>query len=161
MSDVEIRLVAPNDWETWREVRLRSLQESPDAFGSTLERELDFRQDDWARRLDGTGGPAFLACSDGVPVGMAGGFLPPDRPDELMIVAMWVDPAGRGRQVGRRLLDTVVAWAHDHGVKPFLWVADGNSAARRLYESYGFVPTGEQESLRADSPLRMHRMVLR
>lgn len=154
---VEVRPVVADDWEAWRDIRLRSLCDSPDAFGSTVEHELACTEQDWRRRLDGSG-PAVLAWSGGATVGMGAGFL--HAPGRMMVVAMWTDPAWRGHGVGSRVLDAVVGWAERHDVRPDLWVADANPAARALYERHGFVATGETEPLRDGSPLTKSRLVL-
>ena len=154
---VEVRPVVADDWEAWRDIRLRSLRDSPDAFGSTLDRELAFAEEDWRRRLDGSG-PAVLAWSGDATVGMGAGFL--HAPGRLMVVAMWTDPAWRGHGIGSRVLDAVVGWAERHDVRPDLWVADANPAARALYERHGFIATGETEPLRDGSPLTKSRLVL-
>jgi ribosomal protein S18 acetylase RimI-like enzyme len=73
---------------------------------------------------------------------------------------MWVDPAWRSHGVGRRLLDAVVVWAGERGLRCHLDVTVGNDAARRLYEGYGFVATGGTEPLREGSAHRCARMVL-
>ena len=100
----------------------------------------------------------MLAFHEGEAVGLTAGFG--DKPGWLHVVAMWVDPAWRGHGIGRRLLDRVVQWAGERGLRCHLDVALGNDAARSLYEAYGFVATGETEPLRDGSPHLTERMAL-
>jgi len=158
VSDVALRLVGEESWQLWRSVRLRALQDTPTAFGSTYDREAAFTQADWKRRIGGDA-PAVLALHEGEPVGLAAGYS--DQPDRLQVVAMWVDPGWRGHGIGRRLLDEVVRWAAERGMSCQLDVTLGNDAARRMYETYGFVATGQTEPLREGSPHRTERMTLR
>lgn len=158
MSEIRARSITPDDWEDWRDIRLRSLLEDPDAFGSTYARESQFDESTWRARTDGISGPAMLAYADDKAVGMGAGWL--YEPGRLMVVAMWTEPAWRGQGVGRSLLDQVVGWARERALRPDLWVADANLAARRLYERYGFEPNGETAPLREESGLTMTRLVL-
>ncbi|MGH3331893.1 MAG: GNAT family N-acetyltransferase [Nocardioidaceae bacterium] len=158
VSDIQIRETGPDDWRAWRTIRLRSLLEDPDAFGSAHDREAAFDEETWRSRADGTGGPAVLAYIGAEPVGMGAGWL--YEPGKVMVVAMWTEPSWRGHGVGRRVLDHVVAWARQRDLRPDLWVADANPAARRLYERYGFRANGETASLREGTGLTMTRLVL-
>jgi ribosomal protein S18 acetylase RimI-like enzyme len=158
MTDAEgtvVRVLPADEWRTWREIRLRSLAESPDAFGSTLAREQRFTEDDWRQRV---GGLAVLATVDGVPAALGGGFRV--RDGWMQVVAMWTDPAYRRRGLAARILDVVVAAARAEGRRLVLDVAEGNPAARTAYERYGFVATGESEPIREGSTARAHLMVL-
>lgn len=154
---IEVRHVDGSDWHAWRDIRLRSLQDAPDAFGSTWERELRFTREDWTDRLDGDGA-SVLAYAGEEPVAMGAAW--PYADGRAMIVAMWTDPAWRGRGLATRVLDALVQWAREHDRRPDLWVTDGNPEARRVYERYGFVATGEQAPLRDGSPLTKSRLVL-
>lgn len=158
MARITIGHATPEDWRAWREVRLRSLREDPDAYGSTHEREVAFLPALWRQRLAGTDGPAVLAVVDDAAVGMGAGWQP--RPGTLMVVGMWTDPAWRGRGVGRAVLDVVVGWAAERDLETELWVADANPDARRMYERYGFVPTGENDVLREGRSATASRLVL-
>jgi len=151
----EVRSLDPDEWAVWRDLRLRSLADAPDAFGSTLERELAFVEADWRDRL---GSIAVVAFVDGTPAAMGGGYRV--RPGWVQVVAMWTDPVFRGRGLARNVLDEIVAASRAVGRRLVLDVAHGNSAARTTYEHYGFVATGESGPLRDGSDLLVDTMVL-
>ncbi|WP_148575685.1 GNAT family N-acetyltransferase [Nocardioides caldifontis] len=153
---VELVRVTPDDWEEWREVRLRALTADPDAFGSALSREQGWGEADWRRRL--AGGRDLVARVDGVTAATAGWFV--REPGWGDVVAMWVAPTHRGQGLGRLLLDAVVADIGAAGLRARLWVADGNGSARRLYERAGFTPTGEQAPIRPGATLTKSLLVL-
>lgn len=158
---VDIVQAGPDDWALVRDVRLRALADSPDAFGATLAEAQAQPEQVWRDRLAGSN-PTLLAVHEGAGVAMGGGYVPPDADvDVAWLWGMWTDPAVRGRGVGRLVLDRLVAWAQDAGRTPYLHVTEGNDAARALYVSCGFVPTGVWEPLREGSPLRIEEMVLR
>jgi len=155
---MEIRRVTADEWEALRGVRLRALADAPDAFGTTLE-EARARPDswwtDWAERSATNETQAMFLAWDGTQaVGIAGVF---HHDDVWQVISMWVEPAWRGRGVGRALLDAAVAFT-DGEVR--LSVTDGNDDARRLYERYGFVDTGETEPLRSDPALTIRELRL-
>jgi predicted GNAT family acetyltransferase len=137
-----------------RDVRLRALADSPDAFGSTLERELGLEEQEWRRR---SVGPVWVVEVDGRAVAMAGTF-PNDG--VLQVWGMWTDPAHRGRGHARALLDALVGQAVSEGSPVALHVNISNPGARAFYESYGFVGTGELEPLRPGSEQRIELMTI-
>jgi RimJ/RimL family protein N-acetyltransferase len=150
-----VRFATEDDLETWQDVRLRSLADSPEAFGSTVERELAFTDDDWRLRLRP---PAVLVLDGERAVGLGGGFQ--ERPGVVLVVAMWLEPEWRGRRLSRRVLDLVVGWARERRHEVELDVATDATAARAAYERYGFVYTGDQAPLREGSSAVIDRMVL-
>lgn len=63
--------------------------------------------------------------------------------DELHINHVAVDPAQRGQGIGRALMTHLLAEARQRGARrATLEVRASNHAARRLYESLGFVQSG-------------------
>lgn len=149
------RRVAADDWETWRDIRLRSLRDSPDAFGSTLEREAAYDEADWRERM--RKGPRVLVVEDGQAVALGGGF-PNDQ--TLMVFGMWTAPGHRGRGHATVILDVVVGWARERDLPVALHVNLTNPSARATYEHYGFVATGELEELRPGSDQQIELMRL-
>jgi ribosomal protein S18 acetylase RimI-like enzyme len=145
-----VRRLGPDDWETFRAIRLRSLADSPDAFSSTLDREQGFEEQDWRRRLTG---PVYVV-DDPDPVAVGGTFA---HDGMLHVFGMWTDPDHRGRGHARRILDALVPADTD----VVLDVNTSNNGARTAYERYGFVGTGQLEPLREGSEQQVERMVLR
>lgn len=147
---MEVRRLDPDDWELLREVRLRSLGDAPDAFGSTHERESGFDEAEWRARAAGNGW--FVALEHDEPVGIVAGYRDPSAPPEQRhLVAMWVAPAARGSGVAIPLIDAVVDWSRADGASELtLGVADGNERAASLYRRYGFVETDLTFPLHSD-----------
>jgi ribosomal protein S18 acetylase RimI-like enzyme len=152
MSGVLIEQAHISDWPRTRAIRLRALADAPDAFGSTLEREQGFSDDDWRQRLARADAATFLASIDGRDVGIAVAAASGEGDAELY--AMWAAPEARGKGVGDNLVRSAVAWARERGFKRIsLGVSDRNVPAIRLYARHGFEPTGERGTL---PPPRTH-----
>jgi ribosomal protein S18 acetylase RimI-like enzyme len=160
---VEIRRVRPEDWRELRDTRLNALWDAPDAFGGSYDVSLARPEQwwvDWARdSAEGGKQAMFLAWHDGRPVGIAGTYR--DEGGRWIVISMWVRPAHQGQGIGRRLLDAVVGFIRAQGAREaHLGVADGNTAARRLYETYGFADTGDAYPLRDGSQITVRDMKL-
>lgn len=158
-----IRRFARDEWRTYRNLRLQSLEESPDAFGRTTLEEQDRPDAHWSARLESALGSdlPLLAEVDGHAVGLAWGRIDPSSPDTAHVYQMWVAPSHRRLGAGKRFLEAVIAWAATANVR---WVAlgvtCGDTPAMRLYSRLGFEPTGDPVPLRPGSPLLAQPMRL-
>jgi GNAT superfamily N-acetyltransferase len=160
---ITVRKFEVAEFSSYRSLRLSALEESPDAFGSTLGAEQLRTTKEWASRLQG-------GCNSGLDLpligqvgttaaGLAWGKV--DRSDRTIVhlYQMWVVPEFRGRGIARLLLRTIVAWTASLEARSVhLGVASGESSAMRLYVSEGFVPFGQVEPLRSGSALLSQRM---
>lgn len=145
----------PTAWQEFRALRLRALADAPDAFARTLAEFEREPEESWRPRLSAPN-PILAVRSAGELVAMGGGWVPPDETDRMMIWGMWTAPEARGRGHGRALLTWLLDWAHTRSISTVeLHVTEGNDTARGLYESCGFVGTGEWEPLREGSPLQI------
>lgn len=148
---IDIEVLGEDDWQVVRDVRLRALRDSPQAFGSTLAREEAFREQHWRMRLRSS--PWWVARRAGQPdsrvIGLASMISEPgSTDDDRHVVGLWVDPDARRQGVATALLGAVAAAARAQEVRTVsLWVADDNDAAVRLYGRLGFAPTGERQPL--------------
>jgi [ribosomal protein S18]-alanine N-acetyltransferase len=83
-----------------------------------------------------SGVPFLIAESRGVVIGYV---IARRAADEGEILNLGVAPARRGRGVGRRLVERVLAQLAGQGVRDvYLEVRESNAVARRLYQSLGF-----------------------
>lgn len=162
---MKIRRFEPGEWRTYRELRLRALEDAPDAFGSTLAREAASSDRDWKERLQSGCDPRFshplLAEIDAEPAGLAWGRIEPEHPERADLYQMWVAPERRGLGLATGLLQAVIAWAAEAGARTlFLNVTLGEGPANRLYAAAGFQPVGPPEPLRPGSTVRAQAMRL-
>jgi ribosomal protein S18 acetylase RimI-like enzyme len=136
-----IRRATPEDLSTLRALRIEALTEAPEAFGSTLEREVARTPEDWRRWF--SPGTVFFLEVDGAVRGMACGVPDKIEADIGHLMAMWVHPDFRGAGAADELIAAVKQWAAESGRREVrLRAANANLRARRFYERIGFHYTG-------------------
>ena len=160
---VTVREAGPDDWRSWRELRLRALADAPDAFvdvhAEAAAREEKAWHDAVAPR---PGGVRFLAEREGSPDGMMVDVVDPANATRADVYAMWVAPDARGSGTGIELVKAGLAWARRMAALDVeLRVGERQHAARRLYARFGFTPTGERRELRPGSPIASEVLALR
>lgn len=148
--------------QQYKEVRLRALQDTPSAFGSTYLRESLFSDEDWVQRAlnwNGERGMGYLASVNDTYGGIAGCFLRQDDPLKADLVSMWVAPELRKAGVGRRLVEAIEAWARESEAQTLLlMVTSKNFTAMDFYRRIGFSMTGRTEPYPNDPALVEYEM---
>lgn len=160
-----VRKFISDEWAVYKDLRLRSLSDSPDAFGKTFAEEQKRSDDEWSNRLlSGVQSDVdipLIAEVNGQPVGLAWGRIEEHRPDTANLYQMWVAPNYRSKGIGGLLLENVIAWAEFKNVSYLeLGVKFRESPALRLYKRYGFLPAGKPEKSRPSSDLQYQKMRL-
>src|SRR5258708_5626831 len=124
-----IRQVDIDDWVRLRDVRLRALADSPEAFLEPLAIAESFPESHWQDRA--TPRPeqaAFVLERDGSFEGMVGCFVA-DDPENVFLVSMWVAPEQRGTGVAELLVIRIVGRARARdAVRGLLSVCTGNAS---------------------------------
>ena len=135
-----IRLIQAESQEQWRQVR-----QFIDEYAASLNVDLSFQNighelENLATEYAAPAGALLLAEENGTYLGCVG--LRPFEDGVGEIKRLYVGPSGRGRGVGRLLVEGVVAAAKQQGYRrlvldtlPFM------KEARSLYASLGFKPT--------------------
>jgi ribosomal protein S18 acetylase RimI-like enzyme len=136
-----IRRAESGDESLLLEIRLEALSESPEAFGSTLDRERARTPADWKKWLSPSA-TFILETTIGLQ-GIVAAVPDLTEPAVVHLMAMWVHPALRGSGAASALVQSVVAWAEERDASSVrLDVIEDNHRARRLYERHGFRTTG-------------------
>lgn len=160
MSDIVVRLLLEEDWQTYRQARLDALQDSPDAFAASYEDEDKLEESEWRDRMNRS--RRLLAEEDGNTVGVVSVGSRPDTDDRTTeLFGLWVVPERRGSGVAWQLVKAGARQAGDDGFG-FLayWVGTDNGRGVAFASSFGFRPTDARRPMRVrggddDEEMRM------
>lgn len=162
---MEYRRLFPADAAALFRIRLRALEQAPASFLTTVEeaRERGLASAESLLADESPYNVVFGAVAEaGSPVegtpelaGMIGIHREkrPKLAHKARIWGVFVEAAYRGQGIGGRLLDLALEHARERMqvAAVYLSVESGNAAARRLYESRGFVRWGtEPKATRQD-----------
>jgi ribosomal protein S18 acetylase RimI-like enzyme len=159
---IAIRSITPQDAMLFKAVRLRALQDTPSAFGSTFARESQLSDAEWLNRAANWSGELrimLLAMDGNEACGIAGSYVNPNDATRAQLISMWTAPTHRQRGIGRLLIKEVLAWARQRNVRTLqLMVTSSNETAIRFYEGLGFARTGRTEPYPNDPALIEYEM---
>jgi RimJ/RimL family protein N-acetyltransferase len=143
---IDVRSIQADEGELLREVRLAALKSAPAAFLETYDEVAADPADVWAARAAASTGEGdqliMVALHEGRPVGMAGiaREIGQRRRHRATLWGVWLDPAHRGRGVGRQMVSTALDWARELEVRAvYLEVVENEDPSWSLYGRLGFV----------------------
>lgn len=108
MEVFEIVKLEPSEWQMYKELRLKALRDSPQAFLSTYEESVKIPDEKWQFRLqeakEGETGWLMFARNKEKLVGMMGAFRK-EVSDIATIVGVYVIRKERGKGIAKKLIN--------------------------------------------------------
>jgi RimJ/RimL family protein N-acetyltransferase len=140
---VALKLLAPDDFETFKRIRLEALRVCPEAFASRLADWESLPDEDWRQRL--MNNPVVVSFSGDEPVGIMG--LMRQQASKMAhratIIMVYVRDTERGGGRAVAMLDFLLDHARRLGIRQVeLAVSAENPAATRFYQREGFHEIG-------------------
>jgi RimJ/RimL family protein N-acetyltransferase len=149
---VTIRPSRAEDAVAYRELRLQSLRDHPEAFATDYDETLARPIEEWQERMRRAGPDriSYVAEARGLLIGMTA--LRREDQTKLRhsatLVSVYVRPDWRGQGVADALIEACVDWARILGVRIVkLGVAATNVAAIRRYIRLGFSVYGVEPEM--------------
>lgn len=152
---MEIRRLSSDDAQAYRDLRMRSFREHPEAFTTSYDELARQSLADTQKRMAAANMKFWGAYIDG----RLCGYVGLDRETrtksrhKATLVGMYVEPEAAGRGVGRALVEALLAQARADGLELIvLTVTEGNEKAQTLYERCGFRSFGvEPRAIKVDA----------
>ncbi len=144
---VTVRLLAPNDAERFKSLRLLAVESSPISIWPTRDEEMARSIEETAHRIRVTPTQAVFGAFDGeVLAGITGIRREPLRQisHKATIWGVFVNPSYRGQRIAGTLLAAATTHASEewNTIQLMLCVNAENVAAKKLYTSQGFETFG-------------------
>lgn len=155
---MDIRKLNEDDTEKYQALRLIALKKSPEAFGSTFEREKNFTLETVKQRILSTETKFTLGAFDKKDALMGTVLFVRDSNIKMQhkgsILGLYVSPDSRGQGVAKSLLNEVIEVARRwNGVEQInLTVVSSNLSAKKIYSDLGFEVFGtEMKAMKYDN----------
>jgi RimJ/RimL family protein N-acetyltransferase len=138
-----LKLLDPDDFETFKRIRLEALRAAPEAFASSAAEWENLSDEEWRQRLMNT--PVVVSFRDGEPVGIMG--LMRQRASKMAhratIIMVYLRDSERGGGYAVGMLNLLLDHARALGIRQVeLAVSAENPAAIRFYQREGFYEIG-------------------
>ena len=135
-----IEILKPEQWQEFKEIRMKALKTGPLSFGESYTREIDNLTEETARaKLSAPDRKSYVARVDGKIVALAVYTLviPEHVEHTADIHAVFVDPDFRGKGIGFKLMKQMLDDLHDIPKISRIVLSVGNEqeAAKNMYKN--------------------------
>ena len=154
MSTITVRPLGEEDWQLYRDVRLRALSEDPDAFAASLEEEQAVEESTWRERMNRS---TRLIAEDesGEPVGVVSLRVDKREDEETPygeLFALWVRSETRGSGAAGKMLNSLLELCRNAKLGAVIyWVGTDNARGVAFASSHGFLPTEYRRPMKENS----------
>ena len=142
MTAITIRELDPDEWETFRDLRLTALQAARGVYGSRYEDAVKRTEAVWRHTVRGERNQSFGLFEGTRLIGITSVFRWDEDPsgETAILASSFILPAYRGRDLSRLLYDARLDWLRRRG--DFKRVIVGhrlsNEASRGANQHYAF-----------------------
>lgn len=144
MTAINVRPLGEDDWQTYRDMRLAALEESPEAFAASAAKEREFDEEHWRKRMNRSR-RLVAETAEGKPVGIVSLRTDHREGEDTPygeLFSLWVRPELRGEGVASQLLEALLKQARsEHLGAVVYWVGTDNARGVAFASSKGFFPT--------------------
>lgn len=142
MTDITVRELAADEWEIFKTLRLRALQEDPEAFVASYEEESQHSDEEWQERMSHATRIGAQQGSEWVALASVGDEDTRDDDELGEVYGIWVTPSLRGEGVARQLMEHAELVGRNAGYSHLAyWVNTDNGRAVAFASSIGYRPT--------------------
>jgi len=142
VSEYSIRQLGENDWQTYKQVRLKALALDPFVFGSNYERESNLSDAEWSKTLSEKNVGIFVLFARTSPIGITGVSVYRDDPSRRTAIlwGSWLEPEVRGKGLSKMFYEARITWAREHPTVERLIISHraSNLASKFANQNFGF-----------------------
>ncbi len=132
---ISIKKISADDWRSLRELRLKAVVDSPEAFGDSIEVIENRSEEYWINGINSS--DVFISQAIDKWVGMI--IFKQDSDGVWSIKSLWVEPDYRKQGIGKMLMEKAIESAKENHVSLIeLGVNTESESAINLYKSLGF-----------------------
>lgn len=141
--------LTPNDWEVFRDNRLKSLKTDPLAFGPIYDKEVRIKDSTWKIELSDPNFKCFASKQGEKIIAGTGVYFSEDQ--TAWLSGFFVDPDYREHGVGESLMNTIIEklQVDFRVVRIELGVFSTQEAAIQMYKKLGFKQVVREKYVRS------------
>jgi RimJ/RimL family protein N-acetyltransferase len=141
--NMNVRAIAPSEWQAFRDFRLVALKSAPGAYETTYAHAAARSEDDWRSLLSPERQQMFGLFDGDRLIGITAVFTSREDVTTAMLAMSFILPEYRGKRLSRLLYEARLDWVRERGT--FRRVVVGHRASNKASEgamrTAGFQPT--------------------
>lgn len=146
MEDIDIIELKPEDWEAFKNLRLKIMLSDPAAYAHTYDDSVKLPEKRWREIV--ANNKIIGAKKGNELVGMIGAQYKSEN-DEKFIILFSIGVASEYRKMGiaKKMMQALIDKMKEEGINKIkLWVSETQKPAIAFYESFGFKYVGKKEN---------------